>query len=232
MKPQAGLFPALSLCLLLVAGPGRAAKPEILPVPPGAAPEIVASDLRFNGAPMQIAQFTTLDTDETLKFYRRHFAQHAKEGKYTEKTTGRRKMIGALMPDKRMVNVELTPESKTAVHVLVSSLEVFRMRRPEELAKDIPRMPGSEVIQHQDSRDGAKTNRFVIMENRQSVEGNAMYLREHFVGRGWRRDKDQTIESGRHRQLSFSKENRHAMVDIQKKPDQTTRVLYNEMSEK
>ena len=231
MKPEAGLFPALFLCLAL-AGPCLAAKPEILPVPPDAAPEIVAHDLRFNGAPMRIAQFTTRDADETLKFYREHFARHAQEGKYTEKTTGRRKMIGALMPDKRMLNVELTPEGKSAVRVLVSSLEVFKMRRPEELAKDIPRMPGSEIIQHQDSRDGVKTNRFVIMENRQSVEGNALYLREHFTGRGWQRDKDRTIEPGRHRQLSFSKENRQTLVDIQKKPDQTTLVFYNEMGEK
>lgn len=224
------LLPLLFLSLFLAA-PCRAAKPDVLPVPPEAAPEIIAQDMRFNGAPMRIVQFSTLDADETVKFYREHFTRHAKEGKYTEKTTGRRKMIGALMPDKRLINVELTPESKAAVHVLVSSLEVFRMEIPEKLAKDIPRMPGTKVLQHQDSRDGDKSNRFVIMENRQTVEGNAMYLREHFTGRGWQRDKDQTIRSGQHRQLSFSKEKRQTLVDIQKKPDQTTVVLYNEMSE-
>jgi hypothetical protein len=233
MNPPVARLPALFLSLfcILAAGLCRAGKPEALPIPPNAAPEIIAADMRFNGAPMEIVQFTTLDADEPLKFYRQYFAQNAKEGKYTEKTTGRRKMIGALMPDKRLINVELTPENEATVHVLVSSLQIFQMRHPEELAKDIPRMPGSKVVQHQDSRDGAKSNRFVIMENPQSVDGNAMYLREHFIGAGWRREKDQTISSGKHRQLSFSKENRQAMVDIQRKPDRTSMVLYNEMSE-
>ncbi|MDR2689916.1 MAG: hypothetical protein LBB76_09190 [Azoarcus sp.] len=232
-KMNPGVFPALWLWLwLFLVSPCQAEKPEVLPVPPNVVPEIIASDMRFNGAPMQIVQFTTLDAEEALKFYREYFVEHAKEGKYTEKGAARRAMIGAMMPDKRLVNVEMKPKGKAAVDVLVSSLDIFQMEIPEKLAKDIPRMPGTTVIQHQDSRDGVKSNRFIIMENRQSVEGNAMYLREHFIGMGWQRDRDQTIKPGTHRLLAFSKENRHTMVDIQKRPDQMTVVLYNEMSEK
>jgi hypothetical protein len=227
MNPKAGL----SLALFLAAGLCHAAKPKILPVPPKAAPEIVAEEMRFNGAPMQIAQFSTADADKTLEFYREYFVEHAKEGKYTEKTTHRRKMIGALMQDKRLVNVEMTPKDESTVHVLVSSLEIFEMRPPLELAKDIPRMPGSEVVQHQDSRDGAKTNRFVIVQNRQSVEGNAMYLREHYIRAGWRRDRDETIEIAGHRQLGFSKDRRQLRVDVQKTDSDTTMIIYNEMTE-
>ena len=217
------------LTLFLVATFCQAAsKQEALPVPPNAAPEIVANDMRFNGAPMQIIQFSTWNIDETLKFYRKYFVEHAREGKYTEKITARRKMIGAMMQDKRLINVELTPEDNTA---LVSSLDFFQMEIPEKLARDIPRMPGSQVIQHQDSRDGTKSNRFVIMQNKQSVEGNAMYLREHYIGAGWQRDKDETIQSGKHRQLGFSKEKRQLMVDIQKTNGKQTTVIYNEMSE-
>jgi hypothetical protein len=229
MNPKACL--SLALSLFILAGPCRADKPKVLPVPPDAAPEIIAEAMRFNGAPMQIAQFSTRDADKTLKFYRKHFVEHAREGKYTEKTTGRRKMIGALMQDRRLVNVEMTPEDKSTVHVLVSSLEIFKMRPPRELAKDLPRMPGSEVVQHQDSRDGAKANRFVIVRNRQSVEGNAMYLREHYIKAGWRRDRDETIEAARHRQLGFSKDRRQMAVDVQETDRNTTTVIYNEMTE-
>ncbi|MCL2643897.1 MAG: hypothetical protein FWD51_00360 [Betaproteobacteria bacterium] len=206
-------------------------KTEALPVPPGAAPEIVAGDMQFNGAPMQIIQFNTSDVDETLKFYRKFFEKNAMQNKYTEQTTGQRKMIGAMMPDKRLVNVEMTAEDKTTVKVLVSSLDVFKMEIPEKLARDIPRMPGSEVIQHQNSRDGTKKNRFVIMQNKQSVEGNAMYLREHYIGAGWRRDKDETIKPGEHRQLTFSKENRQLLVDMQRRNREATVVIYNEMTQ-
>ncbi|MDR2788359.1 MAG: hypothetical protein LBD06_08375 [Candidatus Accumulibacter sp.] len=230
MNPRAGFLPILFLFLFLfLAGPCRADKPEVLPVPPDAAPEIIAGEMRFNGAPMRILQFSTLDADETLAFYRKHFARYAMDGKYVEKTTGRRKMIGAMMRDKRLVNVELTPESRVAARVLVSSLEVFRMRHPKELAKDIPRMPGSQVIQHQDSRDGAKSNRFVTMRNSQSVDGNAMYLREHYIQAGWRRDRDETIHPARHRQLGFSRDNRQLLVDVRKTGQECT-VIYNEVT--
>jgi len=223
---------ALLLTLVLAAPLCLAAgKAEVLPVPPDAAPEIIASDMRFNGAPMQILQFTTPDPDETLKFYRKYFENNAKQGKYTEKTTAQRKMIGAMMPDKRLINVEMTPESEKTTYVLVSSLDVFNMKIPEELARDIPRMPGSQVVQHQDSRDGSKNNRFVIVENKQSVEGNAMYLREHYIGAGWQRDKDETIRTGEHRQLGFSRKNQQLLVDVQKKNRETTIVIYNEMTE-
>jgi hypothetical protein len=222
----------LLLALALVAPPCLAVgKAEALPVPRDVAPEIIAEDMRLNGAPMQMVHFTTQDPDETLKFYRKHFANNAKQGKYTEKTTSQRKMIGAMMPDKRLVNVEMTPMDATTFGVLVSSLEIFKMKAPEKLARGIPRMPGTQVIQHQDSRDGSKTNRFVTTENKQSVEGNAMYLREHYIGAGWRRDKDETIRVGEHRQLVFSKNNQQVLVDVQKKDWEKTMVIYNEMTE-
>jgi len=221
------------LLMLALAAPHCLAqsRQKALPVPPNTAPEIIADDMRFNGAPMQIIQFSTQDPDEIVKFYRRYFEDNAKQGKYTERTTSERKMIGAMMPDKRLVNVEMTPEGEEDAYVLVSSLEVFKMEIPEKLARDIPRMPGSEVLQHQDSRDGVKSNRFVIMRNKQSVEGNAMYLREHYVRQGWQRDKDETIKPGEHRQLGFSKENRKLLVDVQRTDRETTTVIYNEMKE-
>lgn len=232
MQLKPAFSAAFLLALALAAPRGLAAdKPRPLPVPPGAAPKIIADDMRFNGAPMHIIKFNSAKPDETARFYRKYFENNAQEGKYTEEATKQRRMIGGMMPDKRLVNVELIPQGKKPVLVLVSSLDVFRMEIPEKLARDIPRMPGSQVMQHQDSRDGAKTNRFVIMENKQSVEGNAMYLREHYIGAGWRRDKDETIKTGEHRQLSFSKENRQVMVDVQRQDHEKTMVIYNEMKE-
>ena len=178
---------------------------------------------------MQIVQFKTEDAEKTLDFYRKYFVEHAKQGKYTENGPPSQKMIGAMMQDKRLINVEMRIGKTT--QVLVSSLDIFKMKSPEELARDFPRMPGSQVIQHQDSRDGGKSNRFVVMENRQSVEGNAMYLREHYIQRGWRRDRDDTVKPGQHRLLGFSKENRQVWVDVQKKDPDMAMIIYNEMTE-
>ncbi|MDR2001309.1 MAG: hypothetical protein LBP94_07250 [Zoogloeaceae bacterium] len=200
-------------------------------MPRNTAPEIIAADMRYNGAPMQIIRFTTLDPDETLKFYRKHFKDNAMQGKFAESSAPQRKMIGAMMPDKRLINVEMTPEDGKAVSVLVSSLDVFKMEVPEKLARDIPRMPGSAVIQHQDSHDGLKANRLVTVENKQSVEDNAMYLREHYIAAGWHRDKDDTIKTGTHRQLGFTRENRLLIVDVHKKDKEKTTVIYNEITQ-
>ena len=219
------------LAFVLAAPRCFAAGAEPLPVPPDAAPQVIADNMRFNGAPMQIIQFTTLDPDQVQKFYKKYFEKNAEQGKYTENTTKRRKMIGAMMPDKRLVNVEMTAKSDKAVLVMVSSLEIFKMEIPEKLARDIPRIPGSEVLQHQDSRDGERSNRFVIMRNKQSVEGNAMYLREHYISAGWRRDKDETFKTGEHRQLGFSKEKRQLIVDVQKTDQNISTVIYSEMKE-
>ena len=223
---------AFLLALALLAPACLAApKQDALPVPPSAAPEIIAHDLRFNGAPMRIVRFATADADDTLKFYRRYFVDHAREGKYTEKGNARRKMIGALMQDKQLINVEMTSAGERTFHVTVSSLDIFQMEIPEKLARDIPRLPGSQIVQHQASRDGAKSNRFVIVQNKQSVEGNAMYLREHYIRQGWRRDRDETVEPAAHRQLAFSKEDRQLRIDIQKTGRDMTLIIHNEMKE-
>jgi len=221
----------LFLAFLLFASYSPAAsKQDVLPVPPNAVPEIIASDMRFNGAPMQIVQFASLDSKETLKFYQDFFSKNAEKGKFAVTPANGGVMIGALMGE-RLVTIEIHGQPGEAANVLVSSIKPKLAQSPEKLARDIPRMPGTKVLQHQDSRDGGKTNRFIITQNKQSVEGNAMYLREHYIRSGWQRDKDDTIQSGEHRQLGFSKERRHLLVDVQKTDLDTTTVIYNEMTE-
>jgi hypothetical protein len=207
-----------------------AAELAALPVPPNVVPEIIAEDLRFNGSPMQIVQFISLDTDGVARFYRRFFSEKARGGKYTENMIGKTRHIGAMM-DNILVNIELMPEGKKTTRVLVSSLDPDKMQHPEKLAKDIPRMPGSMVTQHQESRDGAKKNRMVFMTNRHSVEGNAMYLREHYQRLGWSRLKDHTVKTAAQRQLMFGKEKKQVLVDVQRMDIQTTMVIYSEMEE-
>ncbi|GHT90184.1 hypothetical protein AGMMS49545_02890 [Betaproteobacteria bacterium] len=207
-----------------------AAELVTLPVPPNVTPEIIAEDFRFNGSPMQIVQFIALDADEVTRFYRRFFSEKARDGKYSEQKLGKTKQIGALM-DKTLVNVEFMPEGKKTTRILVSSLDPDKMQAPEKLAKDIPRLPGSTVTQHQESRDGQKKNRMVFITNRHSVEGNAMYLREQYQRLGWSRLGDHTVKTSQQRQLMFGKANKHLLVDVQRMDINTTMVIYSEMEE-
>lgn len=207
-----------------------AAELVVLPVPQNVTPEIIAEDFRFNGSPMQIVQFIALDADEVARFYRRFFSGKAREGKYTEQKLGNTKQIGAIM-GKTLVNVEFMPEGKKTTRILVSSLDPEKMQPPEKLAKDIPRMPGSTVTQHQESRDGQKKNRMVFMTNRHSVEGNAMYLREQYQRLGWSRLRDYTIKTTKQRQLMFGKGKKQLLIDVQRMDLNTTMMIYSEMEE-
>jgi len=205
-------------------------KRQPVPLPKDIAPEIIADDMRFNGAPMQIVQFFAPDAEDVLAFYRGHFKEVAVENVFTEYDVDGVKMIGALMHDKNMINVELRNNGNKRVKALVSSLKVDELRDPEELAIGIPRLSKTEVMQYQDSRDGPKSNRLAIMKNTYSVENNAMFLREHLIETGWTRDRDVTVKSGAHRQLYFSKDNKKLQIDLQKTDILTTTVIYNEVT--
>jgi hypothetical protein len=219
------LFLAMLFCHQMAA-----AALAVLPVPPDVVPEIIAEDMRFNGSPMQIVQFVSLDADKAVRFYRKFFSEKARGGKYTEQMIGKTQHIGAMIDD-ILVNVEFMPQGRRTVRVLVSSLDPGKMQRPENLAKDIPRMPDSTVTQHQESRDGAKKNRTVFVTNRHSVEGNAMYLREHYQRLGWSRLRDHTIKTTKQRQLMFGKGKKQLLVDVQQMDFDTTMVIYSEMEE-
>jgi hypothetical protein len=201
---------------------------QALPTPPGVRPEIVAEDMRFNGAPMQIVQFVSDDAAKTADFYRRYFDRRADDGLYVENVVAERRTMGATL-GVRHISVEFIPMGEKTALIYVSSLEHQRLQPPEKLARDLPHAPEGEILQVMDSRDGPKRNRYVVANNRRSVENNAMYLRERFLAGGWRRDHDETITPGLRRQLLFSKAARRLRVDIKRIDRDTCMVIYNEI---
>jgi len=208
-----------------------------LPIPPNITPEIIAGDFRFNGSPMRIAQFRTFSPSEggrVVEFYRRLFREKAKKGGYSDQMVGigqNNATFGALI-GKELINVELKREGKRTTLFLISSLQPDRLEKPEKLAKDMPKMQGTQVYQHQESRDGPKRNRMVFMFNPHSVESNAIYLREHYLRLGWTRLSDHTVKTTVRRQLMFGKGNRRLYVDMQRNPgENATLLIFNEMWE-
>ena len=221
--------PRWFLSFLLLAEAALAAGNHPLPIPQNVVPEIIAEDLRFNGSPMRIVQFQTLDAEGVARFYRRFFKEKAQEGRFTESELEGIRVIGAMM-GKELINVELKPKGKI-IRVLVSSLQPERLELPEKLAKDMPKMQGTQVFQHQESRDGPKKNRMVFMTNQYSVESNTIYLREHYLRLGWTRISDHTVKTTVQRQLIFGKDNRRLHVDLQRTNPKITTIILNEMWE-
>lgn len=207
-----------------------AAERSGLPLPSNVSPEIIAEEMLFNGSPMEIIQFKVLDTKPVEAFYRRYFSEYADKRKFSENSLHGHKYIGAMIR-KKLVNVEFMPAEGKLTTVLVSSIEPEKAKKPEELAKDIPRLGSTEILQHMSSRDGPKENRIVIMSNPHSVEANAGYLREHYQKKGWSRVRDNTIKTTVARQLMFAKKDRTLVIDIQRLDRDSTKIVFNEIKE-
>lgn len=190
-----------------------------LPVPAGAKVEIIAPHMRFNGSPMQISRLETQDLPSVEKFYREFFAAKGEDGVSSDVTFEGRRLLSAMV-DKRLITVEILPE-RGGHSVLVSSLVPLRLQAPEKLAKDMPRLPGTVVLQVMESIEPVGGNVTTSMRNSYSVETNAYYLRAQMLMRGWRRVRDDTIDTGKQRQIVFGKTGRQMLVDIQRVDDAT-----------
>lgn len=223
---------ALALaCGLALLGPGQAAAQSVpvareaalpaLPVPGGAKVEIIAPYMRFNGSPMQISRLETRANDlpSVEKFYREYFASKGEDGVMSDVTYEGRRLLSAMV-DKRLITVEILPE-RSGYSVLVSSLVPLRLQAPEALAKDMPRLPGTVVLQVLESVEAVGNHITTSMRNSYSVESNAYYLRAQMLLRGWRRVRDDTIDTGKQRQIVFGKAGRQMLVDIQRIDDAT-----------
>lgn len=202
---------------------GSVPAPEVvlpaLPVPGWAKVEIIAPYMRFNGSPMQISRLVTTDLPSVEKFYREYFARRGEGGAMSDVTfEGRRLLSG--MVDKRLINVEILPE-QNRYSVLVSSLVPLSLKAPEKLAKDMPKLPGTEVLQVLESVESVGGNVTTSMRNSYSVASNAYYLRAQMLLRGWQRVRDDTIQAGTQRQIVFGKTGRRMLVDIHRIDDAT-----------
>lgn len=199
--------------------PLREAALPPLPAPAGAKVEIIAPHMRFNGSPMQISRIDTADLPSVEKFYREYFAAKGEDGVVSDVTHEGRRLLSAIV-DKRLITVEILPE-RSGHSVLVSSLVPLRLQAPEKLAKDMPRLPGTVVLQVLESIEPVGGNTTTSMRNDYSVETNAYYLRAQLLLRGWRRMRDDTVDTGKQRQIVFGKSGRQMLLDIQRVGDAT-----------
>lgn len=74
--------------------------------------------------------------------------------------------------------------------------------------------PGSTLVSDGRSWDEGKSNRTVIFINRNSVETNALHLREELLLMGWTRIDDQTVRPGMSSTLSFQRPGKELIVTV------------------
>ncbi|RYZ12799.1 MAG: hypothetical protein EOO24_02115 [Comamonadaceae bacterium] len=198
-----------------------------LPLPRDVRVEIIGDDMRFNGAPMQIVRFDTEDEARTEAFYRDFFARHGQGNKSSMTGQGDGRLLAGMYQG-RLITAEFQAQDGRAGSVLLSSIELGQLMPPAQLATQWPRLPGTEVLQVIESRDGAIRNSVTSMRNSQSVEGNAAYLRAEMLRLGWTRQRDETERTQVARQLMFSKEGRDSLIDIRRLPSGETYLIVNE----
>lgn len=200
------------------------ALPE-LPTPKSATWLWLAANMRMNGAPMQIREVDApLDAEATTEFYREWFRQNAdRNGLFAENPTPVGALLGAEV-DGKYVTVEILPAAPKRTVARVSAMDMKQAKRPNTLAKDVPRMMGSEVLQVQESDDGLKTNRTIILQNNHSPESNTLFYREQLIAHGWQKLRDEAIRPGVQRTLMMRKGAVDAQFHVTRDGDRTTVV--------
>ncbi len=196
-----------------------------IPSPPQATTYWIANYVEQNTTPMQIKGFdSTLKIADATKFYDTWFKD---KQLYTRKTVGDGELFGAKL-GLYQVTVKLKTTqagssgtlSSSAIHEDVGSLK----ERLASIGKGFPAPTGSTCLSDVVSYDPGTKNRVIIFTNQQSVETNALYIREQMIKLGWTLNQDQTINGGTSSMLTLRKGSSEMMVTINKNMQETSIV--------
>ncbi len=186
MMRHATILPAM---LVLAANAAMAAKnplrscPEF-PLPKKAKVQAVASQLDFNGMPMDIRRLESEEPPAALlAFYREKWAATDKIRGPAEYPLGPWQAIATLR-ENCFYTVQYKPFGKGGTEALLGV-----STPPAEgkvVREQVPMLPGSTVINDLGHNDAGKTARTVLIKNGFSTAANADFYRRNLGDAGWR----------------------------------------------
>ena len=225
------IFAALSL--LLVSAPLLAGVPNF-PPPPQASVQWVGKDINVNGIQSAVRMFRTdRPIEKVVKFYRRKWERPPERDVpgFMETIDGYPWYVISRVEDGYLLTVQVrvdeNDESSSWGYLSTSPLPSGKA--PKEIGKKTPKMPGSHVLSEMKSNDPDKKAITSIVTNTHSVESNVAFYRNHYKGKGWTMETDQSIGTNKMHSLVFkSRRNRVTMMFI--KDTNATRIVINSVS--
>lgn len=184
-------LPKTCLLLLICAMPVRFALaasdwPEI-ELPPQARGQSVADDMKYNGVPMRIRQFSSeAGVEGVLAFYRQRWSNDGKL-KPVQNSLGEWKIIGRQSGDYYQT-VQVKPRAGGS-EGFAGVTKLPSMTAPPSVDTQFPRMPETQVISDIDSNDHGKAAKTLILKNEHSVASNASYYQSILSTQDWKQNR-------------------------------------------
>jgi len=169
----------------LVWMPASAMEWPEFPSPESVSVVIVGEDMRINGLPTKIWEFSTAQPpEEVLSYYRREWKKPAVPDSpgFIEEEAGGWQVISR-SEDPYLYTVQVVESS------MGSSKGFLAVSRPMELvgyqADGFAKPAGSEILSDVFSDDAGKRGRVIQFKNSQSIEANYNFYRNRYLADGW-----------------------------------------------
>lgn len=204
----------MAAALVLLCAPLRAWADDwpSIPVPSKSRMEWVAKDMRFNGVPMRVQHFvSSADPADVLSYYRQRWGGL---GASIENTMGPWRVIGR-QENAYYLTVQIKPRGRGGTEGFLGVSRLPALKSPPRLGVGFPMMEDSRVLNDIENRDPGQQARTLLLDNRFSVESNALFYREQFIHQGWSRVEDRTLQVGRARVVVFKRSGEEAMLTLQ-----------------
>lgn len=182
---------ALAAAAVLAASPAFAALK--FPAPDDAIVTTVGENMTFNGVNMSAYELRSDKAPQAvLDFYRKSWGTGGPDGgvSYAEKKFGEWVILTHVDGDD-VYTVQAQPGAMDkGTFALLGVSDMSSRRIGQDIGKDFPQLPGSNVQSDLVAQDQGVRSRTVMLTNRASVQQNLDYYAKYFFEKGW------TVETG------------------------------------
>jgi len=158
----------------------------------------IAEKMIIHGIPSQVEYFEAeRDMDEVLEFYRRRWqGNYAGHAGYREAHVEPWHVISRL-EERHLLTVQVRRQSALNADGYLAIADLDEIGTEKSAAKDIPKMTGTKVLNHNTSFDPGKKGEVMMLANKFSVSVNGEFYRDYYSERGWGVLQDQKLTDAR-----------------------------------
>lgn len=194
--------------------------------PPNAELAPLAGDLNYNGINMRAWVFQSpASVHQVLQYYRNRWADQ----QVVENQFGPWQQI-SYKSDNHFITVQVQNGAGRGSTGRISIMELNEHANTTRLARDVPMMRGSKVLNDITSNDAIRNARSVALVNTFSLSSNVQFYQDRYRATGWGLTQDNNVD-GKGHLLVFKKSADEITVVINRKGNETA-VMINEVSQR